>query len=609
MPKESAGVDRGRRVFLTALYLVLAWMATVLTLGFVGYSRIPIDPHAAIAGPVGKEHLSVYDRIYFSLQLLYLHAPESPSDWEIQTARFLAPSGEIFGLVLGIVAVTITWLDRIRRYTLGWRHHVVICGLGRKGLELARDLRHQGRTVLVIEKDRNNPFIELCDQIGAIVLIGDATKIETLRKAYLQKADYLIAACGSDGTNVDIAIGASRVHPSKNNSPDARPKEPATLVHIVDTGLRELVRQQKLLAAPQYAADITIFNIFENSSRLLFRTHYLDYTTPITEENDPREPHLVVFGFGQMGESVVLQAVKMAHFPTDKKLRITVIDHDARNKHERFLIRYDAFPRLCKANFIESVAENHAILEQARKWCESPDSLTTFVVAFDSDSHSMSFAVALWNFLKLYHCPIYVRVSSNAGLSQLLTEVKDGANLQTPIQGFGRIEEASSSELVVREQLNRFAKSIHEDYKAKRVAEGRNPNDPSLKDWNDLDQDLKESNWQQAEHIPFKLRALGFQGNFHELARQSAAVRAKLTTSDGQDSPEVLKLAKMEHRRWVAERSLAGWKLSDKKDVVLRTHPDLVPWAELPASVQQYDKDAVKHIPGLLDLYLRFYGS
>src|ERR1700733_3224420 len=250
MPKESAGVDRGRRVFLTALYLVLAWMATVLTLAFVGYSRTPIDPHAAIAGPVGKEHLSVYDRIYFSLQLLYLHAPESPSDWEIQTARFLAPSGEIFGLVLGIGAVPITWLDRIRRYTLGWRHHVVICGLGRKGLELARDLRHQGRTVLVIEKDRNNPFIEICDQIGAIVLIGDATKIETLRKAYLQKADHLIAACGSDGTNVDIAIGASRVHPSKNNSPDARPKEPATLVHIVDTGLRELVRQQKLLAPP-----------------------------------------------------------------------------------------------------------------------------------------------------------------------------------------------------------------------------------------------------------------------------------------------------------------------------------------------------------------------
>src|ERR1700683_3192106 len=104
MSTDSTSVDRGKRVYLTALYIVLGWMITVLILGFVGYTNVPIDPSSPYPGPIGKEHLSVYDRIYYALQLLYLHGPQNPTNWEIQTARFLAPGGEIIGLILGIVA-------------------------------------------------------------------------------------------------------------------------------------------------------------------------------------------------------------------------------------------------------------------------------------------------------------------------------------------------------------------------------------------------------------------------------------------------------------------------------------------------------------------------
>jgi hypothetical protein len=593
MPEEfSSLADRGKRVRIAAFSIVVAWIASVLILGFIGYWKL------------GCDDCTFWNRIYFSLQLLFLHAPEKPTNGPIQIARFLAPGGEIIGLVLGIAAAAIVWTDSFLRYSLKYRQHIVVCGLGRKGLQLVRDFRHQRKAVLVIERDKNNPFVELCDQLGAVLMIGDATKKETLHKAYLRETEFLIAACGDDGSNIDIAMRASQIASEQH-----RAAKLVCYVHIVDTELRELLRQQKLMAAKS-GAEIRIFNVFENSARMLLRNYHLDHKRPITDENDPRQAHLVIFGFGRMGESVFLQATKLGHFPNGKKLRVTVIDQHAHAKRNRFQIRYPAFPALCdgddrtssshEPDFIESVAESPAIFEQAKKWCEERDALVTCVVAFDNDSHSMSFALSLWNQLKPYHCPILVRVASGAGLSQLLDDVKNSVG-ESGIQGFGKIEDASSAGVVIDDQLNSFARRIHADFIDRRRRGGRDPKDPSMKSWDELDPDLKESNWQQAEHIPFKLRAIHCEGYWlDDFVPHRDEVSRKLNASDDRN---VVKVAKMEHRRWFAERSLAGWKRGEKKDVVGRTHPDLKPWEELSDSVRQYDFDAVKLIPQLLEVW------
>ena len=39
-------------------------------------------------------------------------------------------------------------------------------------------------------------------------------------------------------------------------------------------------------------------------------------------------------------------------------------------------------------------------------------------------------------------------------------------------------------------------------------------------------------------------------------------------------------LARLEHRRWVVSRVLAGWTRGDR-DPVLRRHPSIRPWSEL----------------------------
>ena len=59
-------------------------------------------------------------------------------------------------------------------------------------------------------------------------------------------------------------------------------------------------------------------------------------------------------------------------------------------------------------------------------------------------------------------------------------------------------------------------------------------------------------------------------------------------------------LAEMEHRRWVAERLLAGWTYAPKKDIGRRENPHLVPWDRVKEEIKNYDRKTVRLIPSLL---------
>jgi hypothetical protein len=58
-------------------------------------------------------------------------------------------------------------------------------------------------------------------------------------------------------------------------------------------------------------------------------------------------------------------------------------------------------------------------------------------------------------------------------------------------------------------------------------------------------------------------------------------------------------MARMEHERWVAERLLEGYN-PGPRDVTRMTSPYLVPWGELEEGIRDYDREAVREIPGLL---------
>lgn len=135
--------------------------------------------------------------------------------------------------------------------------------------------------------------------------------------------------------------------------------------------------------------------------------------------------------------------------------------------------------------------------------------------------------------------------------------------------------------------------AVHEDYRTKRLQEVHDTDDPALRPWESLDEDLKDSNRQQADHMEVKLRAIG------------------LTTSTGSTAlpvnsftPEEIEiLARMEHARWNGERFLAGWSHAPgEKSVEHKTSPWLVGWDDLPEDIRERDRDAVRNIPHLVQM-------
>lgn len=135
-----------------------------------------------------------------------------------------------------------------------------------------------------------------------------------------------------------------------------------------------------------------------------------------------------------------------------------------------------------------------------------------------------------------------------------------------------------------------IAQAFHEAYRS--VQAGRKQSqDPSLAEWDDLLDYLKESNRQEADHIREKLRCIGCT------IRRAKGRDVSLMefTED-----EIERMAEMEHARWNVERLLDGWKWGEERDVIKKTSPYLVPWSDLPDDVKEWDRETVRKIPEIL---------
>ncbi len=144
-----------------------------------------------------------------------------------------------------------------------------------------------------------------------------------------------------------------------------------------------------------------------------------------------------------------------------------------------------------------------------------------------------------------------------------------------------------------------IAASIQQSYieqksGGKRSAKGQA--DKTLQNWDDLPEEYKESNREQADHIAIKLRAAGLWFR-KRIPGYSADTHA------GQRLDDLLEvLAQSEHDRWVAEKRRSGWVPAagvDRKyrNDALLLHNCLFPWKDLTEDLKNLDRDTVQKIP------------
>ena len=103
---------------------------------------------------------------------------------------------------------------RTRKMIDSLSDHYLICGFGRVGRQVARDLRAANAKYVVVDSNPENR--ELAQGIGVRFIEGEPSEDEMLRAAGIEKARGVIACVDSDAENIFITLTARQMRPDIN---------------------------------------------------------------------------------------------------------------------------------------------------------------------------------------------------------------------------------------------------------------------------------------------------------------------------------------------------------------------------------------------------------
>jgi trk system potassium uptake protein TrkA len=133
--------------------------------------------------------------------------------------------------------------------------YVVICGGGKVGWNLARELIEKGHEVTLIEQQRRR-YLIIEEELEHAVQYGDATELWILERAGVQRADLVVAVTGDDEDNLLICQMAKEKYLCERTI--ARCNNPRNLQHFELLGIQPAVSATDLILrlieheVPQY---------------------------------------------------------------------------------------------------------------------------------------------------------------------------------------------------------------------------------------------------------------------------------------------------------------------------------------------------------------------
>ena len=556
-----------------ALVALLAALAVVL--GYVGFEGLP----------EGGE-LSAADSLYRTIQLFVLEsgAVPPPVPWPLEVARVLAPLVTVYAAVGAVLTLFRDQL-RLLRFRLGAADHVVVAGLGERGLQLARAFRAEGRRVVVLDRDSRNPRAQSCRERGIPVLTGDAADPRLLERARVERARHLAVTCGEDTANVGVALAARIVD-------RGRPGALTAFVNMDDLDLWRLLGAEEIAHGDRERVRLEFFSVHDAAARVLLEEHPFedeDY------EDHAGAPHLVLVGLEALGERLLLHAAARWRERARAgrgRLRVTVAGTGADRLLEGALARHPALAELCELD-ARPLDVGRGALAVGASLTPGARPSAAYVTSPD-DTDALAAALALRADPALRGAPVVVAVSD--GGAGVAAAVREASTPSRPLVPFGVLSRTLTPELLVRGANEALARAKHEQYvRAERAKGAVAADNPSVRPWERLDDSLRESNRRFADGVGPKLEVAGLLLVPDPLAdAENAAVLSE---------EEVEELAHLEHDRWCADLERDGWRPTrGAKDPARKLHPQLVPWAELSEEERDKDREPMRELPRMLAL-------
>lgn len=198
-------LTRHQKISLSLLLLVIVF-------GTVGYRLL------------GGREWSFVDALYMTIITITtvgyreVHEPLGPTLMVFTVVLLVVGVGTTLYVLGSMAQVTIEGKMNaiIRRRRLdkkihALKDHYIVCGCGRMGLLIARQLAEKPLPVVVVERDEAK--INKAEEEGLPYIFADATDEDALVRAGIQRAKGLITALGTDADNVYVTLTARELNP------------------------------------------------------------------------------------------------------------------------------------------------------------------------------------------------------------------------------------------------------------------------------------------------------------------------------------------------------------------------------------------------------------
>jgi len=163
--------------------------------------------------------------------------------------------GSLVGFITGGEIGKVMDEQRKSRDIQSMNGHAIICGYGRIGQVLARELEAKNFPFLVL--DNNAERVALAHAHGYQALMGDAGEESTLSEAQIEKAVVFATVLPNDMVNVFITLTARNMRPDLRII--ARAEDPATEKKLKQAGANEII-------LPAFAGGMQIANSITEAS-------------------------------------------------------------------------------------------------------------------------------------------------------------------------------------------------------------------------------------------------------------------------------------------------------------------------------------------------------
>ena len=189
-------------------FLIIIYFISLIIIGSLGYYYI------------GGSDWTLLDSLYMTIITL-----ASVGYGEVHELDNLGKIWSILLIIFGVTGVgalfrtineefiqsQLFWKKKMKKTISKLKNHYVICGYGRMGAVIAKELSEKGKKFVII--DHNEEKVEIIRENGMLCLQGDATSEETLKSAGIDKASGIAVVLDTDQDNLFVTMSIKTVYP------------------------------------------------------------------------------------------------------------------------------------------------------------------------------------------------------------------------------------------------------------------------------------------------------------------------------------------------------------------------------------------------------------